>query len=119
METEVLQLADQIKQDNLAKLEQLKKLVADAEAVYSEVQTSTSDKPFYKSKGFYGGAVSVLAGAAGLFGVVWTSQDATTMQALGDNLWTAVTSGSAALSGILALWGRIKAQGGIKFPWSK
>lgn len=119
MENEVLKLAEQIRSDNLGKIELLKKVIEDAEATYAAAEQSTEDKPYYKSKGFWGGALSTIAGAAGLFGVVWTAQDASAIQALADNLVATITYGSASFSGLLALWGRAKAQGGLKFPWSK
>ena len=111
---EITQVVEKIRSGEIAKL------MSAADALYTEVQTAeTANKSAFKSKGFWGAVGGIVMSCAGVFGIVLTTQDATTMQALTDNIWTVVTAGSAAVSSALALYGRVKAQGGLKFPWSK
>lgn len=114
---EGIKAANEDKQNNLNKLAELKKLIDETEALYTEVQTSEgTDKPFYKSKGFWGGLVAVGGSVAALFGV---NVDVTSLQSIVDNVFKLAPGIIGSLGGLLAIVGRKDASGKLIFPWSK
>lgn len=65
------------------------------------------DKKWYESKAVWGGLIAVLAAVAGAFGVDISAQE---QSALADHALEFV----GAAGGVLAIYGRIKADGRIK-----
>jgi hypothetical protein len=71
------------------------------------------------SKGVIGGALAAISGLLMLIGVGFTVDDA---KSVGDAIDVIIEKSlaiSAAVGGILAVIGRIKAATKIKFPWQK
>lgn len=70
-------------------------------------------KPWYRSRTIVGGAVAVVASIVGLLGITIdaaTQAEATTVALQFGDLVTPVT---AAVGGLVAIWGRIVAKGPI------
>ena len=65
-----------------------------------------NNKPWWKSKGVWGGVVAALAAVAAVFGI---TVDEVTQKVILD----AIVAVTAAIGAILAIVGRVKAKGGI------
>jgi len=75
-----------------------------------EPTLQTFEKPWWLSRGVWGGVIAVLSGIAGLLGYAVSD----TEQALiADALVVVVASASSAAGGVLAIIGRIKASTAI------
>ncbi len=75
------------------------------------------DKVWYRSKGIWGGLITFLSLILALFFGVQVSEDEKTVFI--DSLVAIGTALSLLFGGILAIVGRVKASGGIRFPWSR
>ena len=114
---EGIKAANDSKKINLEKLAELKKLIDETESLYTEAKASEDEgKPFYKSKGFWGGLVAVGGSVGALFGV---NVDITSLQSIVDNVFKLAPGIIGSLGGILAIIGRKDASGKLVFPWSK
>ncbi|OYW72984.1 MAG: hypothetical protein B7Z37_23260 [Verrucomicrobia bacterium 12-59-8] len=71
------------------------------------------------SKGVIGGALAAVSGLAVIFGIGFTADDAKNVGDMIDVIIEKSLGISAAVGGILAVIGRIKAETKIKFPWQK
>lgn len=71
------------------------------------------------SKGVIGGALAAISGVAMLLGVAFTADDAKNIGDMVDMIVEKVFAISAAVGGILAIIGRVKADTKVKFPWQK
>lgn len=65
------------------------------------------DKNWWQSKAVWGGIIAFLAGIAGLFGIV-------VPEAVQGDLTTHVTALAGAIGGLIAVYGRIKAERKLK-----
>ncbi len=66
-------------------------------------------KPFYASATIWGAGVAVVAGAAGVFGYTITPADQAAIADSIGQVVTLVSSVVAAVGGLVAVWGRVKA----------
>ena len=66
-------------------------------------------KPFYASATIWGGGVAAVAGVAGIFGYTITPADQAALTESVGQVVTLVTSVSALVGGLLAIWGRVRA----------
>lgn len=76
-------------------------------------------KNAFLSKGVIGGVLASMSGVLILFGVGLTPDDAKNVGDAVDMIVEKAFAISAAVGGILAVIGRIKAETKLKFPWQK
>ena len=67
---------------------------------------STQTKPWYMSKGIWGGVLAAIVGFLGLFGFVFPPEF---VEAMSTDVVATVTAGVALTGGVLAIIGRLKA----------
>jgi hypothetical protein len=61
------------------------------------------------STGVLGGVVALVAGVAGFFGYVLSPEDTAAVAGQAESIYNAVVGVTAAIGGLLAVWGRVKA----------